>query len=117
MTKTAKVESVKTEAESTVKSLFKVVDARAKAEGYVASARETVKNVADKAVSGAAGIRAGADFVMTPENTGLIGANRPAGRIGEGAASGAGRNQIEIVPSHRAVPELMQALHHRPRLG
>lgn len=61
MTKTAKVESVKTEAESTVKSLFKVVDARAKAEGYVASARETVKNVADKAVSGAANLRTGAD--------------------------------------------------------
>ena len=61
MTKTTKVEAVKSEAESTLKSLFKVVDARAKAEGYVASARETVKNVADKAVSGAAGIRAGAD--------------------------------------------------------
>ena len=61
MTKTAKVEAVKTEAESTVKSLFRVVDARAKAEGYVASARETVQNLADKAVSGAAKVRTGAD--------------------------------------------------------
>lgn len=61
MTKTAKVEAVKTDAESTVKSLFKVVDAKAKAEGYVTSARDSVKKAADTVVSKAEGLRNGAD--------------------------------------------------------
>lgn len=78
MTKTAKVDAVKSEAESTVKSLFKVVDAKAKAESYVSSARDTVKQVADTVVTKAEGLRAGADqavdVIAAGANAGVKGA-------------------------------------------